>query len=351
MTDTSHPSFVTPVELSFPPAERLGAQVEYHHYLPHDKLYVVGVYFVGQAPGQAAIDRVLRECLALAAGHDGRFNIHADAYLLAHAQADKDACQHLRPYGEDHFLCFDADLRQIGVRRHGKKHFEQARGVTEVGTVGTGDGLEHPSRPFHPLFDDEDMDEDLDDATDDMRSMVREWVWYGYDGAEQIDRWIDANAADGDGFDVAWIKAFAAALLAKKRAAEATWPEETDCDRLDRAFDALNEQGICALQCAGNTLDDGFEAVGNAINADDVPEDRFMGFCFFHSQDLDRALGGDGLMLAFGHLDSQDAADFVAVGRKVCEVMAQHGLQTEWNGSDNSRINLPGLRWQRRTPT
>ncbi|WP_431732095.1 DUF6891 domain-containing protein, partial [Adonisia turfae] len=38
-----------------------------------------------------------------------------------------------------------------------------------------------------------------------------------------------------------------------------TWPEVTDCDRLDSAFAAINERGIIALQNAGYTQSDGYE--------------------------------------------------------------------------------------------
>ncbi|MGE0350711.1 DUF6891 domain-containing protein [Hydrogenophaga sp.] len=346
MTDSAPPSPFQALSLDFPPAERMGAQVEYYHS-PHQRLYGLNVHFVGAEPAHETMDRVLRECATLAAAHKSDFNIVVDAYLLAHADSELDERKTLSPYGRDFFLCFDAHRRQIGVRRNGRKQFEDAWPVTDVDVAGAGEAAEEP---VYPLDDDAGMDDEVDDATDTMRAMVKEWIWYGYDAPEDIDRWIDENAAAGDDFDVVWVKAFATALLAKKRAAEATWPKETDCDRLDRAFDSLNAQGICALQCAGNTMSDGFESVSDVINADDVPEGRYTGFCFFHSQDLDRALYGEGLMLAFGYLDSQDAADFIAVGRKVCEVLQQHGLQTEWDGSDNSRINLPAVRWQRRTP-
>lgn len=199
--------------------------------------------------------------------------------------------------------------------------------------------------------DDAGLPDEADPATHDMRELVRQWVWSGYDSAAALAERIDHSASAGEGFDVERIKAFAAALLDSKRAAEAAWPDETDCDRLDRAFADLDALGICALQCAGDTLSDGFEAVADVINADGVPQDRYSGFCFFHSQDLDRALDGEGLALAFGHIDSQAAADFIAVGRKVCEVLAQHGLQTAWDGSDKRRIQLPHIRWQRRTPS
>lgn len=354
MTDTAPPSFVTPIALSFPPAERLGAKVEYFHYMPHEKLYVVNVYFVGPRPEPAIIDRVLRECTALAAAHDGRFNIHADAYLLPSADASMDEGQDLYPYGRDHFLCFDAGLRQIGLRCNGKKHFENTASITEVLAVGTGDNVDYPDPPFNPLYDGEEMDEELDDATSDQRSLINEWIWYGYSRLETIQGWIEENAADGNGFDLAWIQGFAERTMARKRAAEAGWPELTDNDRLDRAFARLNEQGICAVQWAGHDMDEGQEAVVDALREADeagVAEDHYWGVCFFHSQDMDRALDGGGLLLAFDAIGSEVAADMVRVGQGVCEAMKREGLQTEWNGRADQRIELPNFCWQRRTPT
>lgn len=353
MTDTTPASFLTDVDLPFPPAQRLGAKVQYFHFLPHEKSYTVNVYFIRQAPDAATIDRVMRECLALAAAHDGRFMISGGAYLASGDDIDVHGRKELLPWGKDRFLCFDADLRQIGVRRYGKKHFEEKQAITGVGAIGTGDKVDYPDRPANPLQENYLPDEDeieLDDATGDMRAQVLEWIWYGYYTAEAILRWIDEGAAEGGRFDHAWIKTFAAAALEKKRAAEATWPQDTDCDRLDRAFDRLNGQGFCVLQWAGNTISDGMEEVGEVINAEGVPDDRYQGYCFFHSQDIDRALGGEGLLLAFGATDSDTSEDYVRMGRLVCEAFHQEGLKTEWDGTADSRIAVPALRWQRRTP-
>lgn len=183
-----------------------------------------------------------------------------------------------------------------------------------------------------------------------MLGLVENLVWYGYLSAADIALRIDQDAAAGDGFDLACVRAFAAATLHKKRLAEATWPAETDVDRLDRAFARLEAQRVCALACAGDTVDDGYEAVSGVINADGVPDDRYMGYCFFHSQDVDRALAGGGLLLAFGYLDSDVKADAIPVGRLIVEALQQEGLQTRWSGSATQRIAVPGMHWQRRTP-
>ncbi|KRC08610.1 hypothetical protein ASE11_22870 [Hydrogenophaga sp. Root209] len=183
-----------------------------------------------------------------------------------------------------------------------------------------------------------------------MEVYVGGLFWYGFHTVAEIHALIDKEAATDGGFDLDLIKAFAANTLAEKRAAEAQWPQTTDCDKLDRVFDQLNQQRICALQYVGDTLDDGYGSVSDTINADGVPQDRYMGYCFYHRQDMDHALQGDGLLLAFGYLDSDNPKDAVPVGQMICDALRQEGLEVKWDGTHKRRIELPGLRWQRRTP-
>lgn len=189
-----------------------------------------------------------------------------------------------------------------------------------------------------------------EELTEDMEASVESWFWYGFHSAAGIDAEIDADAAAGQGFDISKVKAFAAAMLAKKRAAEAGWPPSTDCDRLDRAFARLREQGICALHCAGDTQDEGFEAVSDALEEEGVPQDRYHGYCFYYSQDIDHALDEEGLLLAYGDIDRNDQKACIAVGQTICEALRHEGLKVDWNGSTKRRIAVPQLRWQRRTP-
>jgi hypothetical protein len=191
-----------------------------------------------------------------------------------------------------------------------------------------------------------------EELTEDMEARVEDWFWYGFESATEIDAAIDADAAAGEGFDISKVKAFAVTMLAKKRAAEAQWPQTTDCDKLDRAFARLHEQGICALQCAGDTMDDGIEAVREVLMDESIPEDRYHGYCFYYSQDIDSVLDEEELLLVFGHVDRSEAKekDHIAVGQTICEALRQAGLTVDWDGSPKRRIGVPQLRWQRRTP-
>lgn len=332
MANTPVPSFFKHIDLAFPPAERMGAQTRLHHS-PRQRLYGLHVTFVGRRPTNVEIDRVLRECTALAAAHDARFDIFADAEFLPSASTDPNASQTLNIYGRSHFLCFDCKTGVIGLRR----------------IPGTRDPAPDPCLPDGEEAGGDDT-QDRDEATEDMLADVTEAIWYGFDSPAEIDAMINQQAEDGGGFDVRAVKAFVAETLAKKRRAEAGWPETTDCDRLDRAFDRLHGQGILALQCAGSTLDDGMQWVNDQLAHESVADGQYTGFCFFHSQDIDHALDGDGLCLAFGPIDSDEEKDAVSVGHRVCEALRHEGLETLWNGSVETRIGLPRFCWQRRTP-
>jgi hypothetical protein len=136
--------------------------------------------------------------------------------------------------------------------------------------------------------------------------------------------------------------------FAQWEAEKASWPAETDCDRLDRAFEALWQRGIIALQNAGLTQSDGYDDVQEAYSDVD-DEDAIIGYCFYHGQDLEGAVRGEGLYLAFGPADPKDEeTQGPVIGRIVCEELQRAGFNVEWNGTFGQRIFIPRIRWQRR---
>ena len=130
--------------------------------------------------------------------------------------------------------------------------------------------------------------------------------------------------------------------IARHRALAASWPEATDCDRLDAAFAALEDAGIVARQdfaCCGSC---GFAEIGDEIG-DPTTAD---GFVFYHRQDTEHAVDGNGLFLAYGAMAPGDAAT-AAVGRRVVDALAASGLSPAWDGSVDTRIRVP-IDWKRR---
>ncbi|RZJ51095.1 MAG: hypothetical protein EOO19_01605 [Chryseobacterium sp.] len=126
------------------------------------------------------------------------------------------------------------------------------------------------------------------------------------------------------------------------------WKKPTDTEKLIKAFDELCDQNIIALHMAGYTTSDGeYEVVEveRELRENEVESD---GYCFYHEQDLARAIAAEnpGLYIAFQKVDNSDDETTIGVGKKVAEVLINNGLEVNWNGSAKSKIEIPGFRWQ-----
>lgn len=127
-----------------------------------------------------------------------------------------------------------------------------------------------------------------------------------------------------------------------------SWPTVTDCDKLNRIFEALNKQGIIALQNAGNTQSDGYDDVIEAHKKSKKPKDN-RGYCFYHWQDVERAVAGAGLYLAFGPIDPQkEETEGPKIGQAIVSLLHEAGFRVEWSGSFDQRIFIPQVDWKRR---
>jgi len=81
-----------------------------------------------------------------------------------------------------------------------------------------------------------------------------------YDAPEVRDILLEDIFEPGE-VEPAWVEAQIDEEFARKLQVERAWPLVTDCDKLDRAFDELNDAGIIAIQNAGYTQDEGMEEV------------------------------------------------------------------------------------------
>lgn len=184
----------------------------------------------------------------------------------------------------------------------------------------------------------------MTDSEQHVADSIEQWVWSGFYTHDDIERMTE-DIVDDD-CDVDGMKSLIGPKLREKQKAERSWPVLTDCDRLDKVFHDLHQQGVCALANAGYTMSDGYSDVAEAVAQ--APESHYTGFCFYHGQDVERAVEGDGVMLAFGDL-ADDEARSVRVGQVIAEALRQAGFQVDWDGSTQTRINLPVFDWKRRT--
>lgn len=187
------------------------------------------------------------------------------------------------------------------------------------------------------------------DQRDDFREaqdFVRAFVRAGYVPVRQFaDELAQAQAI----FDVdaALLRPTLDEALAALRDDEAGWRDATINDRLTAAFAALEAAGIVALENAGYTMSEGWEDIANAAEERTTPA---RGGVFFHGQDVERALAGDGLWLAFGAFDdgpTHRPASF-ALAVDVCRALRRHGVDCTWSGDVDARIAVAPFPWRRR---
>ena len=183
----------------------------------------------------------------------------------------------------------------------------------------------------------------MTETEEDIADCVTTWVWAGFYEPEEIREMMD-DILESD-CNVARLEAVLAEQVELKAAAESSWPAETDCDRLDRAFVHLHDEGICALSNAGYTMSDGRSEVAEAVAQ--APEGKYDGYCFYHEQDVERAIKGQELMIAFGDMQHEETRD-CAVGRRVVNALTCAGFRVVWDGSHKTRISIPDFDWKRR---
>ena len=181
-----------------------------------------------------------------------------------------------------------------------------------------------------------------------MRSSIETDVAAGFDSPTEIS--ASAVSLFSDEVDEARLRPIAQKLvdeaLAKHRAAQATWPARTDCDRLDQAFADLDAHGIVARQNFADCGTCGVAEIQAEIDAVRKRGRKVRGYTFYHMQDTESAVSGDGLYLNYGSVDDSEKAD-LAIAGEIVQTLKQHGLRTDWNGRIQQRIGVK-LDWKRR---
>ncbi len=192
------------------------------------------------------------------------------------------------------------------------------------------------------------MDEKLDEALETMRSFIETHAKAGFDSEEVV----VADALDymeGEAepsFLLPHAKTIARRAFDRLREEQSTWPEVTDCDRLDAAFEELDYSGIISRQNFWCCQTCGNDAIGGEMQLafDDGREVR--GYTFYHMQDTENAAEGGGVNLCYGSVEEPEESR-IAMAQEIVRTIEKHGLHPVWNGDLKRRIEVP-LDWKRR---
>lgn len=127
------------------------------------------------------------------------------------------------------------------------------------------------------------------------------------------------------------------------------WKKPTDTEKLIKAFNELCKTNIIALHNAGYTTSDGEGEVAEVetelIERGKKPD----GYCFYHEQDLARAIVPENpsLMIAFQKINNSDDKTTVEIGKRVVEILKKNGFQINWNQSATTKIEIPNFSWKK----
>ena len=175
----------------------------------------------------------------------------------------------------------------------------------------------------------------------DIAERARSLVAGGFTPVEAIvDYLVEVFAEDHPELEIRpVVERSAAEAMAAHLASQASWPVRTDCDRIDRAFLALERTGIVARQnftcCQGcGASEIGAEADGAS-----------RGYVFYHFQDTESAVAGHGLYLAYGTF--KDDVSALTIAAEIVAQLQREGLQVKWDGKLEKRIHV-AIDWQRR---
>lgn len=185
---------------------------------------------------------------------------------------------------------------------------------------------------------------------DSVREEIAEHIQYyinsGFYDREETKESIRAGFYE-ETIDEAWLHRQVEKEYTRRLREQAGWPAETSFDRLAKAFDRLNASGIIALHNAGNTKQD---ATGDA---EDIYEElkakgiTVKGYCYYHAQDMERAMDGQPLFVGFGDFDNDDNSA-LETGKKVVKALEAYGFNINWDKSVETRIEILNIKWQKR---
>jgi len=118
--------------------------------------------------------------------------------------------------------------------------------------------------------------------------------------------------------------------------------------QLAKAFDELTAEGVIALHNAGYTMDEGFDSVDvvfSFMKENEIPRN---GWCFYHTQDMERAIDPEisNLCIAFGST-YEDSEKTVFLGERISDCLNSHGFKVKWNKTSDTRIIIEDFRWDK----
>jgi len=150
-------------------------------------------------------------------------------------------------------------------------------------------------------------------------------------------------------FPKKWVKSKIKQTYLKMLSESKNWKKPTDVSLLIKAFKELNKNGIIAFHNAGYTSSDGYGDIKEVLKRRKKKHmDMAKGYCFYHQQDLERAIDPKifSLYLSFGTLGKNDKNNNLNIGRLVIKVLKKYNFKIKWEENESSKIQIIDFKWQ-----
>lgn len=177
---------------------------------------------------------------------------------------------------------------------------------------------------------------------------IQKDILFGFEEPEEILEGVMNMFFDEDDLDEEWMRQKIITNFEKQKAISKTWTHPTDFDRLSKVFDQLDKMGIIALHKAGYTKQDGYAEVAEAKEMIEDEGFSVKGYCFYHTQDLSRAIDPEikNLFIAFDSFDQNDKKA-IEIGNQIVDLMRKEKFEIEWDGTIDQRIFISKIQWQK----
>ncbi len=183
---------------------------------------------------------------------------------------------------------------------------------------------------------------------EEAKEQIDKEVQFGFDSKEEILSGILEMFYDEKEIDKNWIRKEIASQFALLQAASKHWKSPTDFDKLAEVFDQLSENGIIAIHKAGYTKQDGYDDVNQVKEQLEKLKIKAKGYCFYHTQDLERAISPEieNLYLAFDSINQKDK-EAIEIGKEIVTLLKQKGFPISWEETIDTRILISKIKWQK----
>jgi hypothetical protein len=187
-----------------------------------------------------------------------------------------------------------------------------------------------------------------DELKEEALAQIEMDVLFGFESKEELSDGICDMFCDEEDVDEEWLRQVVAQKIGEHKIDSLTWPQPTDFEKLVKAFDALILQKIVCLHKAGNTKQNAISDCEETVEKLSEAGIKATGYCFYHAQDLERAVDPEiqSLFLGFDSV-SQNDDHTIKVGRTIVQILQESGFEVVWNGTVEKRIEIKNMIWQK----